>query len=370
MFAKTIIDSDAFLDMPLSAQSLYFHLSMRADDDGFINNPKKIQRMIGASDDDAKILVMKKFIIPFESGVVVIKHWKIHNYIRGDRKKETVYPEEMSLLETKGNGAYTLIETVPTIEENNSSGETLRQKAYRESSLPYSFEYKIRQAFTGHPCPICGAIMQRDFEDGIETRNRVPTIQHNVPISKGGRHELGNISVICKECNITLQDTETDDMNAVEVIEEWEKICSDSQVTVKCLSNDSQVTAQDRIGKGSLELELGKDIDNKDNQKEKDDDDNYFNKKNTGEKSNHHHDHLCGFFVSSFGRQPTEKEIESLDRIYRTWDPDLCEEAIAKAVLNGQPNLGYVIGILNNWKKEGIRTYDDYAQRDIERRGI
>lgn len=370
MFAKTIIDSDAFLDMPLSAQSLYFHLSMRADDDGFINNPKKIQRMIGASDDDAKILVMKKFIIPFESGVVVIKHWKIHNYIRGDRKKETVYPEEMSLLETKGNGAYTLIETVPTIEENNSSGETLRQKAYRESSLPYSFEYKIRQAFTGHPCPICGAIMQRDFEDGIETRNRVPTIQHNVPISKGGRHELGNISVICKECNITLQDTETDDLNAVEVIEEWEKICSDSQVTVKCLSNDSQVTAQDRIGKGSLELELGKDIDNKDNQKEKDDNDNYFNKKNTGENSNHHHDHLCGFFVSSFGRKPTEKEIESLDRIYRTWDPDLCEEAISKAVLNGQPNLGYVIGILNNWKKEGIRTYDDYAQRDIERRGI
>ena len=252
MFAKTIIDSDAFLDMPLSTQSLYFHLSMRGDDDGFINNPKKIQRMIGASDDDLKLLIAKNFIIPFESGIVVIKHWKIHNYIRGDRKKETVYPEEMSLLETKGNGAYTLIRTAPTIEENNSSGETPRQKAYRESSLPYSFEYKIRQAFTGHPCPICGATMQRDFEDGIETRNRIPTIQHNVPISKGGRHELGNISVICKECNITLQDTETDDLNAVEVIEEWEKICNDGQVPVKCQSSDSQVTAQDRIGKDSI----------------------------------------------------------------------------------------------------------------------
>lgn len=252
MFAKTIIDSDAFLDMPLSTQSLYFHLSMRGDDDGFINNPKKIQRMIGASDDDLKLLIAKNFIIPFESGIVVIKHWKIHNYIRGDRKKETVYPDEMSLLETKGNGAYTLIGTAPTIEENNSSGETLRQKAYRESSLPYSFEYKIRQAFTGRPCPICGAIMQRDFEDGIETRNRIPTIQHNVPISKGGRHELGNISVICKECNITLQDTETNDLNAVEVIEEWEKICNDSQVPVKCQSNDSQVTAQDRIGKDRI----------------------------------------------------------------------------------------------------------------------
>jgi hypothetical protein len=108
MFAKTIIDSDAFLDMPLSTQALYFHLSMRGDDDGFINNPKKIQRMIGASDDDLKVLIMKRFIIPFESGIVVIKHWKIHNYIRGDRKKDTVYPEEMSLLVEKDNGAYSL----------------------------------------------------------------------------------------------------------------------------------------------------------------------------------------------------------------------------------------------------------------------
>lgn len=110
MFAKTIIDSDAFLDMPLSTQSLYFHLSMRGDDDGFINNPRKIQKMIGASDDDLKLLIAKNFIIPFESGIVVIKHWKIHNYIRGDRKKETVYPEEMALLEEKDNGAYTLKE--------------------------------------------------------------------------------------------------------------------------------------------------------------------------------------------------------------------------------------------------------------------
>ena len=108
MFAKTIIDSDAFLDMPLSAQSLYFHLSMRADDEGFINNPKKIQRMIGASDDDLRILVAKSFIIPFESGIVVIKHWKIHNYIRNDRYKETVYQEERAMLQVKENNSYTL----------------------------------------------------------------------------------------------------------------------------------------------------------------------------------------------------------------------------------------------------------------------
>lgn len=108
MFAKTIIDSDAFLDMPLSTQALYFHLSMRADDDGFINNPKKIQRMIGASDDDLKLLIIKNFIIPFESGIVVIKHWKIHNYIQNDRYKPTVYAEEKAMLEVKTNKAYTM----------------------------------------------------------------------------------------------------------------------------------------------------------------------------------------------------------------------------------------------------------------------
>lgn len=82
MFSKAIIDSHAFFDMPASARLLYYDLGMRADDDGFVNNPKKIIRMIGAADDDLKLLVAKKFIIPFENGVVVIKHWRIHNYIR------------------------------------------------------------------------------------------------------------------------------------------------------------------------------------------------------------------------------------------------------------------------------------------------
>lgn len=107
MFAKTIIDSDAFLDMPLSTQALYFHLSMRADDEGFVNNPKKIARMIGADDDSLKLLIMKHFLIPFESGIVVIKHWRIHNYIQKDRAKPTAYQEERQTLTVKENGAYT-----------------------------------------------------------------------------------------------------------------------------------------------------------------------------------------------------------------------------------------------------------------------
>ena len=111
MFAKTIIDSDAFLDMPTSTQSLYFHLAMRADDDGFINNPKKIQRMISCSDDDLKLLIAKRFIIPFSNGIVVIKHWKIHNYIQKDRYKPTIYQEERKKLKVKDNGGYGLLDT-------------------------------------------------------------------------------------------------------------------------------------------------------------------------------------------------------------------------------------------------------------------
>ena len=111
MFAKTIIDSDIFLDMPLSTQALYFHLSMRADDDGFINNSKKIQRMIGCGDDDLKLLIAKKFLIPFESGVVVIKHWRIHNYIQNDRYTETNYKFEKSMLNIDENKSYTFEET-------------------------------------------------------------------------------------------------------------------------------------------------------------------------------------------------------------------------------------------------------------------
>ena len=100
-----------FLDMPLSAQALYFHLSMRADDEGFTNNPKKIQRSINASDDDFKVLIAKQFVIPFESGVVVIKHWKIHNYIQKDRFKSTLHCAEKSQLHSGDNGSYELIHT-------------------------------------------------------------------------------------------------------------------------------------------------------------------------------------------------------------------------------------------------------------------
>ena len=109
MFTSQIIDSDAFQDMSLSAQALYFHLGMKADDDGFLGNPKRVQRMIGASEDDMKLLLMKNFIYLFDTGICVIKHWKMHNYIQKDRYKPTAYELEKSMLELK-QGKVSIVE--------------------------------------------------------------------------------------------------------------------------------------------------------------------------------------------------------------------------------------------------------------------
>lgn len=110
MFAKSVIDSDLFLDMPPTTQMLYFHLAMRADDDGFINNPRCIQRMIGASDDDMRILIAKQFILTFQSGVIVIRHWKIHNYIQKDRYRPSTC-EEKYFIHLDNTKAYEISDT-------------------------------------------------------------------------------------------------------------------------------------------------------------------------------------------------------------------------------------------------------------------
>lgn len=119
MFSKAVIDSDIFLDMPLTAQALYFHMAMRADDDGFVDNPKKIQRMVGASDDDFRLLIAKQFIIAFESGIIVIKHWKLHNYIRSDRYKPTIHKAEKSQISTDESKVYTvgIPDVIPVVDK-------------------------------------------------------------------------------------------------------------------------------------------------------------------------------------------------------------------------------------------------------------
>ena len=107
MFAKSIVLSDAFLDMPMSARCLYFTLGMLADDDGFIGNPKSIMRQCGSSQDDMVMLLQKRFILAFDSGVIVIKHWRMNNYLQNDRHKSTTYLEELETLQIDKKGAYT-----------------------------------------------------------------------------------------------------------------------------------------------------------------------------------------------------------------------------------------------------------------------
>ncbi len=105
MFSLDIVDTDGFLEMPATAQSLYFHLGMRADDDGFVSSPKKITKMVNCTEEDFRLLVERGYIIPFESGVVVIKDWRVNNYIRSDRYTPTRYTEEMGCI-SEQNGIY------------------------------------------------------------------------------------------------------------------------------------------------------------------------------------------------------------------------------------------------------------------------
>lgn len=149
MFCMNIVDSDAFLEMPLSTQCLYFHLNMRADDDGFIGNTKRIMRLIGASEDDLKILIAKRFILVFDDGVIVIKHWRMHNTIQKDRYTPTVYQDELNQLFIKQNKSYSLekttetkcIQSVPKVE----TAETLETDCIHNGNIGNSLETKCIQ---------------------------------------------------------------------------------------------------------------------------------------------------------------------------------------------------------------------------------
>ena len=143
MFTQKIIDSDAFLDMPLSAQALYFHLNMRADDDGFVNNPKRVTKLVSASEDDLKILLIKRFIIGFSSGVIVIKHWRMHNTLKSDRYHPTDYQEEFAQLGIKPNKAYTenpALPDSPVEPEWNQNGTMMEPEIREDLGLDKSRE--------------------------------------------------------------------------------------------------------------------------------------------------------------------------------------------------------------------------------------
>ncbi|MBR0341512.1 MAG: replisome organizer [Oscillospiraceae bacterium] len=147
MFSKEIISSDAFTDMPVTSRLLYFDLAMRADDDGFVNAPKQIMKIDGASTDDLLILVERGFIIPFKSGVIVIRHWKIHNYIRKDRYHPTAYQEEYHSLTLRNDKTYMELpegersDNQPLVDHlstENRSTETSIDKIRVEESSSYT----------------------------------------------------------------------------------------------------------------------------------------------------------------------------------------------------------------------------------------
>jgi len=159
MMSKKIIHSDAFLDMPATSQNLYFHLLLEADDEGFVNSPKRIQRTVGASDGDAQMLIAKKFIISFESGVIVIKHWRIHNYIQNDRFKFSAHTKERSMLSVNSNNSYSINDVssldtncTPSIGEDRLGEDSIdKSKKKAAVTIRDSFvDMSIIQSFIDH----------------------------------------------------------------------------------------------------------------------------------------------------------------------------------------------------------------------------
>lgn len=136
MFSLSVVDTDQFLEMPLSSRLLYYELGMRADDDGFVANWKKILAFTGLKEDDLKVLVAKKYIIPFDSGVIVIRHWRMNNYLRNDRYKETQYKEELNKLTTDDNLVYQMdTNGIHSIEKNSIGKNRLVYKGFKKPTL-------------------------------------------------------------------------------------------------------------------------------------------------------------------------------------------------------------------------------------------
>lgn len=259
MFDKSIIDSDQFLDMPLTSQAVYFHLNMRADDYGFVDNWKSILRIVGGKEDDIKVLIMKKLIIPFKSGVIVISHWKLNNNLQKDRIKSTKYIDELRHLKLNESKEYELIDND---EESNILLETgiketpewqkKRDDAYKNSSLPYSFLYKIRNSFDNENCPVCGKLMRINSD----IKGNMPSIQHLVPISKGGVHELDNIAVICYECNNAIRDEIVNEkLNSDLVKKKWEFLSRSASGYVDKNSIDKNSIEENSITYSSAKAE-------------------------------------------------------------------------------------------------------------------
>lgn len=152
MFSLDVVDTDAFLDLPISSQALYFHLGVRADDDGFVSSPKRVTAMIGANQDDLKLLVVKGFVIALENGIIVIRHWRQNNYIQSDRYKKTVYQTEFERL-IINNGVYEIgtdtpcIQTVSDMDTQVSRVKESKEKKRTEQSIKHEDSVKAAPVY-------------------------------------------------------------------------------------------------------------------------------------------------------------------------------------------------------------------------------
>ena len=163
MFTMKIVDSDAFLEMPLSTQCLYFHLNMRADDDGFIGNPKRICKLVGCNDDDLKLLIAKRFVLVFDNGVIVIKHWRMHNTLRKDRYIPTAYQDELKQIGIKENGSYTF--------DNNQLATKWQPKVStdidKDIDIDLDIENKIIDLLSSSNSTYIGMKLEEEFKETL-----------------------------------------------------------------------------------------------------------------------------------------------------------------------------------------------------------
>lgn len=184
MFTMKIVDSDAFLEMPLSTQCLYFHLNMRADDDGFIGNTKRIMKIIGASEDDLRLLIAKRFVLTFEDGVIVIKHWRMHNTLSRDRYAETSYTDEKKMLLLKDNGSYSLtggnpIDDTRLIERSGRQTQQRRNKDATKTHADKGLDKDIDKEKDNNLIVSKDTICQTDVRRVIEEWNKLQEVGIN-----------------------------------------------------------------------------------------------------------------------------------------------------------------------------------------------
>lgn len=195
MFSNLVIGSDAFLEMPDSSQNLYFHLSMQADDDGFVDNWKSIMRMTGKKEDDLKILITKSFVIPFESGLLVIRHWKLNNYIQKDRYKETIHKEEKEQLTTDKNNVYNLdTKCILSIDKNrldkisidksNIYGENIAEKTSKskkdKTEIMEQWETQFNEFYSLYPKKVKKQDVKKWFKKNKPSNELFSSMLHSL----------------------------------------------------------------------------------------------------------------------------------------------------------------------------------------------